>query len=278
VTWRIFREEPLLGIGSGRFYDLFRFFSTRPRMQFGTWSTHYLYAQFLVEQGLLGLLGFCGLLAVTLSLPARAVWRRSASPAAALLLVSLAGWMVYGLLQYTFLLRAMQCYFWIALGLLVGLTERPPSRWRPSGRWWLAAGLAAVALLGVRLHTLGQWPIVPSWGLHASSGDHRWTGGAAWFTVPVEGRVLRLTFSGPDPRSTGRPQEVRLRLDGTTVARLRLDNVGWRTLDVPVDRPPGAVVRVEIGVAYSFVPAALGLSADPRRLGVALQPVQWLNP
>jgi hypothetical protein len=38
------------------------------------------------------------------------------------------------------------------------------------------------------------------------------------------------------------------------------------------------VVRVEIGIAYSFVPAALGLSADPRRLGVALQPVQWLNP
>jgi hypothetical protein len=135
-----------------------------------------------------------------------------------------------------------------------------------------------VVLLGVRLHTLSQWSIAPSWGLHPSEGDRRWTAGGAWFTIPVEGRVLRVTLSGPDPRWIGRAQEVRLRLDGAPVARLRLDGVGWRTLDVPVDRPLGAAVRVEIGVAYSFVPAELGLDADTRRLGVALQPVQWLDP
>jgi hypothetical protein len=278
VTWRIFLEEPLLGIGTGRFFDLFRFYSTRPRMQFGTWSTHFLYAQFLVEQGLLGLLGFGGLLAATLPRAVRAVWRRTAPPAAVFLLVSLTGWLVYGLLQFTFLMRAMQCYFWIALGLLVGLTGAARPLRRVPGRWLLAAGIVVLVLLGVRLHALARWPIAPAWGLHPSEGILRWTGGGAWLTLPVEGRTLRITLAGPDPRWTGRPQEVRVRLDGVPVARLRLDTPGWRTLDVPVGRPVGVPVRLEIGVAYSFVPAALGLNPDTRRLGVALQPVRWLGP
>jgi O-antigen ligase len=278
VAWRIFREEPLLGIGSGRFYDLFRFYTTWPDLQFATWSMHYLYLQFLVEQGGLGLLGFSGLVAVVLTHAVRAVWRRSAPPAAVFLLVSLTGWLVYGLFQYTFLMRAMQCYFWIALGLLAGLTYPPrPPRRVPAGRWWLAAGVAALVLLGVRLHTLGQWPIVPAWGLHRPEGGFRWTQGGAWFALPVEGRTLRLTLAGPDPRWIGRPQDVRVRLDGVPVARLRLDQPGWRTVDIPVNQPAGTPVRVEIGVAYSFVPAALRLNADTRRLGVMLQPVQWLK-
>jgi O-antigen ligase len=277
VTARMFADQPLLGIGSGRFFDLFPLYSSRPEMQFGSWSAHNLYAQLLAEQGAVGLLSLLALIGITLGPAARAVRRGTASPALAFFLVSLATWLVYGVLQYTFLLRAMQLYFWIALGVVVALSPAPA---RPPrlGRRWRAVGLAVlVVIAGVRLHAVMLRPAPGAWGFHDwQPGEMRWTRGGAWLALPVGGPILRLTFAGPDPRITGRPQQVLVTLDGVRVGWISLAPGIWTTLDVPVGKPVGTTVLLQLRPAYTFIPAALGINDDSRRLGVLVKPLLWL--
>ncbi len=168
ITGEIFRDYPLLGVGTGRFAHVFplyarpsdaasNFFQNEPG-----WSTHNLYAQLLAEQGLVGLASFLLMIAAVLVPIVRAQRRPGDDrPAVFLLLVSVGAWLTYGFLYYTFLLRSMQLYFWITLGLLVSVTSAvaPPVR---VPRRWLAAGSAALLVLfGLRTYTVAIRPITP---------------------------------------------------------------------------------------------------------------------
>src|SRR5262249_48049608 len=61
VSGRMFREEPWLGIGTGRFAGEFARYDPDPDMQWGSLSAHNLYAQFLAEGGAIGLACFLAL-------------------------------------------------------------------------------------------------------------------------------------------------------------------------------------------------------------------------
>ncbi|HEV8306845.1 MAG TPA: O-antigen ligase family protein [Methylomirabilota bacterium] len=286
VAGRMVRDYPLLGVGSGRFARFFDLYSAYPQLRFGSWSAHNLYAQFLAEQGALGLASFLGLVAVSLGpIVTRSRALGAARPAVLFLLVSLGVWLVYGWLQYTFLLRSMQVYFWITLGLVVSLAlpaVRPPRL----PRRWLAVGAAALLVaLGFRVHTVAARPVPVGyeWGFHGweyapevFEARARWTSGGAVASLRVEGRALHLDFACPSPQVSGRPQEVSVLLDGLPAGRVVLDSpTAWKALDLPVTKPLGSGVILQIRVGYSFVPAELGDAPDPRRLGVLVSPPHW---
>jgi O-antigen ligase len=282
VAWRMYVDQPILGIGSGRFAHMFQFYSSAEpwRFQWGWLSSHNLYAQFLAEQGALGLLAFLGILAATLGAVIRARDQAGQNRLAIdFVLVGLGAWLVYGLLQYTFLMRSMQAYFWLALGLLVSLSPRgrvpPATLCRP-----LALGLAVLlaVAVGARARTAAARPVQPGYefGLHALEPPGvRWTRGGALMDLLVQGRTLRVTVACPIPQIAGRPQRVTVLLDGVTVSEVTLADAGWRTVEVPVARPPGSHVVLGLRVGYTFVPAALGLNADARQLGVLVRAVGW---
>jgi len=283
VAWRMFMDQPLLGVGSGRFAYFFESYSGDPSFHWGSLSTHNLYAQLLAEQGTLGLLSFLAILLVSLGpILLRQRNLSEVRPAVLFLLVSLGSWLTYGWLQYTFLMRSMQIYFWITLALLVSLSSTAVNPVRVPRRW-IAALLAIVAVAGalrVQEITARPVPVGYSWGFHDwQRGEVRWTRGGAVLNLRVEGRALRLTLAGPDPQVTGRPQTVSVWLDGTPVQQMTLDTpgwTGWRTTEIPVNKPVGSTVLLQIRAGYSFVPASLGLNEDTRRLGVLMRPITWL--
>ena len=219
VVWRMYVDQPILGIGSGRFAHMFQFYSSAEpwRFQWGSLSSHNLYAQVLAEQG--------------------------------------------------------------ALGLLVSLVPRggvPPATLRRP----IALGLAVLlaVAVGARARTAATRPVQPGYefGLHAVEPPGvRWTRGGALLDLPVQGRTLRVTVACPIPQITGRPQRVTVLLDGVAVGDVTLADAAWRTVEVPVAKPPGSHVVLGLRVGYTFVPAALGLNADARRLGVLVRAVGW---
>lgn len=283
VAWRMFLDQPLLGIGAGRYADVFQSYSSRAaQFRWGSLSSHNLYAQLLAEQGSLGLLSFLALLGVTL-LPALRRQRQlgAARPVVLFLLVSLGGWLVYGLFQYTFLLRSMQVYFWIALGLVVAMTGDDLRSWRIPRTVLVALLLVTLAAGGIRAYAAGTRPIPPGTAVGVfgwQPGDVRWTKSRAHLVVPVKGRVLRLWLAFPIVGVIGRPQTVEVTLDGRLVHRIVLDTPEWKLVELPVAGPRGSTAHVGIRAGYTVIPAALGLNRDTRRLGVLMRPVAWVEP
>jgi hypothetical protein len=94
-------------------------------------------------------------------------------------------------------------------------------------------------------------------------------------TVRIQGPILVLSFSAPLPDVAARPQAVTVWVDGRPAGTVRLATPEWHSLSVPVGRPIGGHVLVELETAYTTVPARLTGSADTRRLGVMVGPVVW---
>jgi O-antigen ligase len=279
MAWRMFLDHPVLGVGTGGYAQRFAFHSPRAReFHWGSLSSHNLYLQLLAEQGVAGLLSFLGLLVVTLA-PAvgSAPGRTEAGTVRRFLLVSLGAWLTYGLFQHTLLMRSMQIYFWIALGLVVALTPRPRPP-RRAARAVLALGLLLVLAVGVvRAYGSATRSITPgaAVGVFDWQADVRWTRSRAVLVVPVEGRVLQLWLACPFAPVVGRPQTVELSIDGALVRRITLAGPDWQMVELPVDRPRGSTIELAIGAGYTVVPAEIGVNADQRRLGVLMRSVGW---
>jgi O-antigen ligase len=284
---RMAADHPFLGVGTGRYAFFFREYAGPLAAGFGPfWGTaHSLYLHLLAEQGLVGLASFWILFGgVWLG-----AWRRGAAltgPAAVALagvLAALAGWLAYGAVQFTFRVDALVYLAAILAGAAVALAP-PPAAPRPgASRRWGAAGLAAgLLLLGVRTTLALQRPVSPGydagfhrWERQPDGGAARWTRGRAATSLPVGGRVLALRLRAPLPGVEARPQVVRVWVDGGAPAVVRLAGPEWQALAVPVHRPRGAHVLVELEPAYTVVPARVAGSRDERRLGVMVGEVAW---
>jgi O-antigen ligase len=278
VAWRMFLEEPLLGIGSGRFAHMFSRYNPDPGMQWGFLSAHNLYAQFLAEQGALGLVSFLALVTAIVTPAIRRVRQLTEERTALFfLLMSMGAWLVYGCFQYTVLMRSMQVYFWITLGLLVVLA-RGASSHRISIPW-LAVIAAVLAVTTLRIDAVLRRPVPIgyAWGLHAGDvREARWTRGGAVLNLPVQGKVLTLAFAFPVPQIS-EPQRVTVLVDGVQFRQivLRPSPSTWEIVEIPVDKAAGAPLLVQVRVAYFIVPEKLFGSSDRRRYGVLMRPLSW---
>jgi O-antigen ligase len=248
------------------------------------WSTHNLYVQLLAEQGLLGLASFL-LMVGAVVVPIIMAQRRLGEdrPTVLLLLVSLLSWLIYGALYYTFLLRSMQLYFWITLGLLVALTATVVPAIRLPRRLVVAGALVLLGLFALRVHEVATLPLTPGlaqgfhreWEYWADPGGSRWTRGGVVLYPRVEGTVLEVPLAFPVSHLTSRVQRAWVTVDGGPPREVTFDRPGWQVVAIPVTKPLGSTVLVRIRVAYTVAPYQLGLSADVRRLGVMVRPVRW---
>jgi O-antigen ligase len=278
VARRMVFDEPMLGVGSGRFAGEFSRYHADPAMQWGSLSAHNLYAQLLAEQGVIGLACFVALVTVVVVGAVRAIRQPTEERTVVFfLLASLGVWLVYGGIQYTFLIRSMQGYFWITAGLLVALAPSTSRarRWRP----WSAVLAVVLALAVFRVHAVLRRPVPLDyeWGFHAGdAAPFNWTRGGAVLNLPAQGRVLILSFAFPIPHVTEHLQRVIVLVDGVEVRRFGFRSpTAWEVVEVPIVKPRGAPVLVQVRVSRSVVPATLGLSADTRRFGVLMKPPSW---
>lgn len=107
---------------------------------------------------------------------------------------------------------------------------------------------------------------------------HRWTvANTATIAIPTPSAALRaqLTVTGVPYLIPGRVdfQDVWVFVDGSMVSMARLTVPGTIVGDVPapVLRSPGRELLVSFTIPGAVVPAEMGVGADARKLGFALQ-------
>jgi hypothetical protein len=121
------------------------------------------------------------------------------------------------------------------------------------------------------VYFLAGWSEPEDWGTW-SDGTHASL--AFRQTNPSEGTKLRLLAAGFE-RAAAQPQSVTVRIDGHSVGLVELAAAPqWIEFDVP---GRGLDHRVDFEIATPTSPADRGLSADPRRLGIALHNMTLLD-
>lgn len=281
---RMALAHPLLGVGTGRFAFFFREYAGDLGRGFGPFwgSAHSLYLHLLAEQGLVGLVSFVVLFAGLWWAAARRLEALDGSRAVALagLLAALAGWLVYGLVQFTFRIPALVYLAALFAGTVAALALPAPPR---LSRRTLVVGLAvALALLGGRAIEALRRPVTPGyevgfyrWERQGDGSVGRWTRGRAAFSVPVRGSSVELAFRAPIRDVALRPQRVRVWLDGRLAADLTLAAPDWRTIVLPVARASGEPLLVEVEPGSTFIPSRVFPVRDDRRLGVMMGELTW---
>lgn len=282
---RMVGDQPLLGVGTGRYAFFFHEYAGELRRGFGPfWGTaHGTYLHVAAEQGLVGLASLLVLFGGVWLGAVRRLPRLRGTSAVLLsgFLAALAGWFAYGVVQYTFRVDALVYLVCILAGVTVALVP-PDRRTGVSRRWGLVAAALALVVLGLRADVALRRPVSLGyevgfyrWERQADGRAVRWSRGRAAMSIPVRGRIMELQLRAPIPGVETRPQVVQVWVDRRLAAEVRLANPEWHAVDLPVEAPAGGRVLVELDVAYTFVPSRLTGSRDERRLGVMMAEVAW---
>lgn len=281
---RMALAHPLLGVGTGRYAFFFHEYAGDLSRGFGPfWGTaHSLYLHLLAEQGLVGLTSVVVLFGGLWWAAVRQLGALDEPRAVAVagLLAALAGWLVYGLVQFTFRIPALVYLAALFAGAVGGLA--PPAPRRLSRRTVVVGLAVALALLGGRAIEALRRPVTPGyevgfyrWERQADGSAGRWTRGRAAFSVPVRGSTVELAFRAPIRDVAARPQRARVWLDGRLAADLTLATPDWKTVALPVTRASGEPLLVEVESGYTFIPSRVSPSHDDRRLGVMMRELTW---
>ena len=297
-------DRPLLGWGAGSFSPVLDLEVLPESSQdsivpgratlghhHGWLTAHSTYLMFLAERGALGLasLLLVGWLAVTIS---GRVVRDDASASRALalgLLISAAGFAMYGVVQYLFFPRANAFLVWLLLGSVAtldpGVTGRKAVR--------IGQALIAAALILLPLRALA-WEPAParseqSFGFHppehgAQKATHQWTSARrAVRRLAWEDQVLQLAVANGHPKASVEPVLVEVLVDGAVVKQC-VAGEGWQKLGIYLGPPTKDAVLLEIAVSRTFRPFSdyrrfpdLPASRDIRRLGIAVGEISWTS-
>ena len=274
TSLRMARENPLFGVGVGRFYSEYpRFSSPALLALYRNENAHNNFLQVLAELGAVGLAAFLLLL-----YRAAATWRRAAAGAgsggdgeastpdmSAERLGVVAGLMAFAitmLVGHPLLVPEVAFTFWLVLGVW-SATAAPVSEpvTTPLDRPWLVSAMTAAIVLSLVIRVPAVRKAVDLEHVdYGFSAAVRGPGGDSYRRVERD-----ATFFAPsDPRLTnavelplmadGDPAVVELSFDGRPADRQRIEG-RWRTIRLRV--PPGshAFRRVDI---RTNVPVRIG--------------------
>ena len=243
TTWRMLQDQPLFGVGTGRYYERSADYSSPALKRFyERENAHNNYLQIAGELGPLALAAFLAVVGTALARSARAVYSGGArldlwilAAALTMLLTCLGG--------HPLLIMEVAVPFWLLVGLAASAVSREPSRLSPRVP---AAALAAVLLLLAA--TLPGRATAARSALdleHVLLGDEQWVrvggipqvefAGTLAVYLPAQGQRAFITVRPSDP--SGRAVRLTLRLDDRLADVLVLDGPDWRT--VPLIVPAG---------------------------------------
>ena len=290
AAWKMFTAFPLLGVGLGQFSYFFpEFYQGGPAfwdlVDSKRGDAHSIYLQTLADQGLVGLASWMVLVILIIFSALRVIRRDPSWPkkqSMAMVLLSLLTWLLLGFFHHlAFDLRSMENYFWILLGILVGLAGDPAGaiRWRP--KWIILSLLLLLTVFLFHLRGIVARPISPSFqaGFYqwesARNGERiQWLGRKGVAAVRIDGRAFRLFLSAPLPGIEKNPQEVLIWFSGKEY-RIRISDRQWVQLRIPAVRPQGTVALIYFKTRYTLNMKELGLSQDDRNLGMMVKEIEW---
>lgn len=279
-------ERPVLGWGAGAFSPVYHEVMNQARpLPFDWLTAHNQYLMLTVERGLLGLVAFALVLWALLESLLAAGRSSSTEQLLAVrgLLLSFAGFLAYGVVQYMFYLRMIEWLFWMLAGAVAVLAPLEAGR-RPIDR--AAQATLLIAALLVPWRALAVEPMtVPgnrSFGFHEveQSGERsfQWTEGYAARRLPRRrgSTELEIELANGHPVSSRHRLEVVVRVDGRPGLRSEVGGE-WRRFAIALDPSQRDHLLLEIEARPTFRPFSdfrrypeLDESLDIRRLGVAV--------
>lgn len=284
VAGRMFADNPLLGVGTGRYtYRFYDFYDAGEKLPSGLYITlfnaeaHSLYFQILAEQGAIGILTW-GLFLVMLfhggwrflCMDGPDPWRKRAVLTVMLSMLIWAGFAIFNNLFYV---RAFGIYFWAAAGIMAALAYpalgnmAPYPPLRRAMQW----ALALAFIVQIVMAAVKPIPHYFATGFHGweslGAGEKaRWTTRKAAMKIDdFQGERLRLKVSAPLPGMSHPQKTVFWFGDETKEVELGGE---WAVVDfAPGNRgaPEGMLwIRSE----YMVNPKSAGFGEDGRDLGI----------
>ena len=239
---RMFESAPLLGVGTGQYYDRSaEFMPAALRSFYGNENAHNYFAQVFAELGVVGGVLFVWLIAAVLIHGWRSAWTADADPATLGLFAGIAGYLMTAITGHPLLVSEAALPFWAACGVIAGggmAARRPGPPIVPIAA--AIAVLAAIAINTSQAVRAAATPVPPAdQGFHqleaAPSGrQFRWMTRHGVSYIPSGSGVLRIRVSAPDNRPLPRPMTVDVALAGRHVARRVLDKPEWERIDISV--------------------------------------------
>lgn len=288
VCREMFAQNPLLGIGPGRYLLAFQDYCAHAgvpfeRVQFYRTTAHNVYLHTLAEQGLLGIASFL-LLAFTPFFYAFKHIRlltKEKQPVLTALCLSLAGWLLYGLTQHTFYIRSIGISFWVLLGFTAVILKEKLPPLKISGKTKFIILSVFIILLAYRTVRVINHPYPENYyaGFHRmemqpEGRTARWIGKKALRRVPSEEGSLVLGLKCPTPAVSHRPQEVAITVNGLTkVAILR--DTEYKEIIIGADKIPPGYAWLVFEPSYTVNPKKEGWSDDNRHLGAMVYEPVW---
>ena len=246
-------DEPLFGVGLGRFYDLSNQYAHETLSAYGFASehAHNQVVQVLAELGVPGLAAFIALIAGAFLLAVRQERPRPLHVTA--LVAGLAAYLLSAMGGHPFVIPDPTYPFWLAVGLAAAsmspVATTTSSRTRVIFVLLLVAVAATLpwratrAIAGADLEHVSYG--FSNWQGQGPEWRYRFMGGRATFYVPSAASAVQVPIrSGTIIR---RLLEVTVLVDGREVNRVRVppDDV-WRTLRFLVRKPASGAAYVRI--------------------------------
>jgi len=287
TSLRMVATHPVLGVGTGRYYELSsEFMSPELQSRYPRENAHNNYMQIAAELGTVGIGAFVWFLAAG----THRVWlARRTQQKRDLLLVAAgtgaAAFLITCLTGHPLLVNETAYPFWIVGGIVVARAHAlcPSSSAHPTGRrraialWIVCVGLvvsvpsrAQAEVDGLTLEELSSG--LYGWEIERGSEKRfRWSGRHATIFVPTDVRQVRIPVRALQVEDVGEPVHVDISVAGHHVMRIPLTDRSW--VEVPLTlthsdqsrTPP----RLDLQVDRTWSPARVQPgSGDGRTLGV----------
>jgi O-antigen ligase len=289
IAGAMIRDVPLSGVGIGSLLRLFPFYSdydpavdgAGPYAVRAPANAHNYFVQLAAELGIPALAVFLILLAYAYrSAFGRLASEPDAKPFVRGLMVGVGGYLLTCLTGHPLLLPAQQFVFWFAVAALAVAPGRSPD---DASSQFGRPALATVALLGAamiagyayRAHTL-QASTGYAYGLYPPDtlGNERieWTKKDARIRLRATSNLIEFRVIA-DRHNVARGLGLTLAVDGAKLEHGTIFEPGAHEFSYYVAGMADRTITVQLSVSRTFNPKRLGLSDDPRDLGVALAPI-----
>ena len=246
-------------------------------------TAHNVYLHWFSELGLVSLAAILGLGAVLIRDGLRAFKRGDERTLAGLILISLAGQVIFGVFQHIFYVTAIALLIMAALAALTRLAPADSLRPRRPSRWVVIAAVVLLAVVaGLKTYAIVERPFRQPYRVGFHLGEFQADGKEAWWTSGREGVMsyqpnhpyLIIPLCFPNPLVFERPQKVRVWVDEDHQASIVLNDTNWRQIKLDLRDFRGQSIYLRFQTEYAFFPFFYGSSPDHRLLGVMVKDPQ----
>lgn len=287
TAWHMFTYSPLLGVGLGKYFELFPDFFSNVQQTWKTFSKqrgepHSFYLQTLSEQGAIGFLLLVGLILLIgylLIKKAKEDQLGHNRLYLGVLFVSLTGWLLLGFFHNVSYVRSLGVLLWILLGwsaALIGPKALLMAEKLNNKRISFVL-VIMIAAFGFQIWRMSDRPLSPNfqtgiYGKEVVTGGEsiHWMGKRAVLNTKIKNEAVLIQVSAPLPEIQQRGQKIRF-WAGAHFQEILLNDDHWHQISIPVGKDLTGWIPLKMETAYTFNPQKAKISQDDRDLGIRIR-------